>query len=87
MEKTSSESSEENMDSRKGLFHLLGNFDYIETLMVPMEINGNHPRVLLLDIIKDGEIVIFNPFHSCMNDLGGDLMTLEKIGQSIDSHG
>jgi len=54
--------------------------------MVPMKIEGNDPRGLFLDLIKDGKMMIFDPFHSQMNDLAGNVLTLEKVGQSEESH-
>jgi hypothetical protein len=55
--------------------------------MVPVEIDGNDPRSLLPDIFDDRKSVIFNPFHSQVYDLGGNAMTLEKVGQPKESHG
>jgi hypothetical protein len=54
--------------------------------MVPMEIDGNDSGGFLSNIIKDGKIVIFDPLHSQVDDLGGNTMALEKVGQSEESH-
>jgi hypothetical protein len=55
--------------------------------MVPVEVQGDDPRGLLSQIVNDGKIVVFNPFHSQVNDLGGNTATLQNVGQSKESHG
>jgi hypothetical protein len=72
---------------RKGGLDLLDILHHIETLMVPVEVHRNDPGGLLPEIFDDREIVIFNPLYSQVYDLGGDAMTLEKVGQSEESHG
>jgi hypothetical protein len=55
--------------------------------MVPVEVQGDDPRGLLSQIVDDGKIVVFNPFHSQVDDLGGNTATLQNVGQSKESHG
>jgi hypothetical protein len=55
--------------------------------MMPVEVNGNDSRVFLFDIFDDRKIVVLNPLHPHVHNLGGDLMTLEEIGQSEEPHG
>jgi hypothetical protein len=55
--------------------------------MVPVEVHRNDPRGLLPEIFDDREIVIFNPFDSQVDDLGGNAIALEKVGQSEEPHG
>jgi len=87
MKKTGGIASEEDIDRGKGLFHLFDHFHHIIALMVPVKIEGNDPRSLLSDMIDDGKMGILNPFNSHMYDLGGNAMTLEKVGQPKESHG
>jgi hypothetical protein len=54
--------------------------------MVPMKIEGNHSRVFFSNIIEDRKIVIRDPLDSQMYDLTGNVMTVEKVGQSEQSH-
>jgi len=54
---------------------------------MPVEIDGNAPRVLLSDIFDDGKFVILDPLHPHVHDLSGDVMTLEKVGQPEEPHG
>jgi hypothetical protein len=72
---------------RKGRFDLLDILHHIVTLMVPVEVHRNDPRGLLPEIFDDREIVIFNPFDSQVDDLGGNAIALEKVGQSEEPHG
>jgi hypothetical protein len=60
---------------------------HIETLMVPVEVHRNDPGGLLPEIVDDGEIVIFDPLQTQVDDLGGNTMTVETIGQSEEPHG
>jgi hypothetical protein len=55
--------------------------------VVPVEVQGDDPRGLLPKILNDGKIVIFNPLHSQVDDLGGNTTTLEKVGQPEEAHG
>jgi hypothetical protein len=55
--------------------------------MVPVEVHRNDPGGLLPEIVDDREIVIFNPLYPQVDDLGGNTMTLEKVGQSEEPHG
>jgi hypothetical protein len=55
--------------------------------MMPVEIDGNDPRSLLSDIFDDGKFVVFNPLHSQVHNLSGNVMTLEKVRQSEEPHG
>jgi hypothetical protein len=55
--------------------------------MVPVEVDGNNSRVFLFDIFDDRKMMILNPFHSHMHNLGGDVVTLEEVSQSEESHG
>jgi hypothetical protein len=48
--------------------------------MVPVQVHRNDPRGLLPEIVDDREIVIFNPLYPQVYDLGGNTMTLEKVG-------
>ena len=43
-----------------------------------MEIEGNDPRIFFFNIIEDRKLTIFDPLHSQMYDLGGNVLTLEK---------
>jgi hypothetical protein len=52
-----------------------------------MKVEGDDPRSLFPKILNDGKIVIFNPLHSQVDDLSGNAMALEKVGQSEESHG
>jgi hypothetical protein len=54
--------------------------------MVPMKIERNDLRGFFLNIMKDRKIMIFDPLHSYMYDLVGNVLTLEKVGQSEESH-
>jgi hypothetical protein len=54
--------------------------------MVPVEIEGNDSWSFFPNIIEDRKIVIFDPLHSDVYDLGRNVMTLEKVGQSKESH-
>jgi hypothetical protein len=55
--------------------------------VVPVEVQGDDPRGLPPNILNDGKIVIFNPLHSQVDDLSGNAMALEKVGQSQKPHG
>jgi hypothetical protein len=55
--------------------------------MMPVEIEGNDPRGLLPDVFDDGKFVVFNPLYSQVHNLSGNVMTLEKVGQSEEPHG
>jgi hypothetical protein len=48
--------------------------------MVPMETDGNDPRGLLLDVFENGKMMIFNPLHSHVHNLGRNALTLEEVG-------
>jgi hypothetical protein len=69
MKETGSESSQKNKDVRKGGFDLLDPLHHIETLMMPMKIDGYDLRILLSDIIHDGKMWVFDPLHSQMDNL------------------
>jgi hypothetical protein len=86
MEETGGESSQEDIGLRKGSFDLLNSLHHIETLMVPVEVHRNDSGSLLPEIFDDSEIVIFNPLHTQVYNLGGKTMALEKVGQSEESH-
>jgi len=60
---------------------------HIETLMVPVEVQGDDSRGLLAEIFNDRKMVVFNPLYSQVDDLGGNALTLEKVGQPEESHG
>jgi hypothetical protein len=87
MKKTGGISPEKNINGRKGGFHLFDHFHHIVTLMVPVEVDGNDSRGFLFDIFDDRKMMIFNPLHPHVYDLGGNMMTLEKVGQSEKPHG
>jgi len=55
--------------------------------MVPMKIEGNDSRGFFSNIIEDGKITICDPLDSQMYDLAGNVLTVEKVGQSEHSHG
>jgi hypothetical protein len=55
--------------------------------MVPVEVDGDDSRGLLPDIVDDRKTMIFNPFHSHVDDLGGNAMALKEVGQSEEPHG
>jgi hypothetical protein len=65
---------------RKSLLNLLDHLHHIETLVVPMETDGNDPRGLLLDVFENGKMMIFNPLHSHVHNLGRNALTLEEVG-------
>jgi hypothetical protein len=54
--------------------------------MVPMKIESNHSRVFFSNIIEDRKIVIRDPLDSQMYDLVRNVVALEKVGQSEQSH-
>jgi hypothetical protein len=54
--------------------------------MVPMKIEGNNSRFFFSNIIKDRKLTIYDPLDSQMYDLAGNVLTLEKLGQSEQSH-
>jgi hypothetical protein len=87
MKKTGRNPSEKDVDVGKSSFQALGSLHHIKALMVPMKIEGHHPGCLLLDIVEKGKIVIFDPFHPRMHNLGGNVIALEKVSQSEESHG
>jgi hypothetical protein len=87
MEKTGGKPSQENVGLGKGGLDLLDILHHIVTLVVPVEVHRNDPGVLVPEIIDDGEMVIFNPFYSQVDDLSGNALTLEKVRQSEEPHG
>ncbi len=86
MKETGRESSQKNKDLRENRLDLFDHLHHIETLMMPMKINGNDPRRLLSDIFNDGKTLILNPLHSEVDNLGRDPLSLKKVGQSKESH-
>jgi hypothetical protein len=55
--------------------------------MMPVEIECNDPRGLIPDIFDDGKFVVFNPLYSKVHHFSGNVMTMEKVGQSEEPHG
>jgi hypothetical protein len=55
--------------------------------MVPVEVQGDDSRGFLAKIFNDRKMAVFNPLHSQVDDLGGNALTLKKVGQSEESHG
>jgi hypothetical protein len=64
VEETRRGSSQEYIDLREGGLYLFRRLYHIEALMMPVEIQGNDPWILLSDIIEDRKMVIFDPFYS-----------------------
>jgi hypothetical protein len=54
--------------------------------MMPVEIEGNDSWVFFPNIIENRKIVIFDPLHSHVYNLGGDTIPLKKVSQSEKSH-
>jgi len=54
--------------------------------MVPVKIDGNDARILLPDIVNHGKRVVLDPFYSQMDDLRRDALSVQRIGQSEESH-
>jgi hypothetical protein len=55
--------------------------------MMPVEIEGNDPGRFFLYLFKNIVAWVFNPFHTQVNDLGGNVLAVEKIGQPKKPHG
>jgi hypothetical protein len=69
MKETRGKPSQKNKDLRKGGFDLLDPLHRIETLMMPVKIDGYDLRFLLSDIFNDGKMWVFDPLHSQMDNL------------------
>jgi hypothetical protein len=87
MIETGSESSQKKKDLRKGVLNLLGALHRIKALMMPVKIDGYDLRPLPLDVIQNGEMRVFNPLHSKMDNLRRDTFSVEHIGQPEETHG
>jgi len=55
--------------------------------VMPVEVDGKNSGRLLSEVFDNRKSLILNPFHAHVYDLGRNVMTLEKIGQSEEPHG
>ena len=87
MEKTGSEPSKKNINGREKPLLPFWQFPSHRNSGDASEDLRRQFEELFSDIFEDGKIMIFDPLHSHVNDLGGNTTTLQQIGQCEKSHG